>query len=371
MTAGVQGNIIRRNLLEGNPPVQIAVDHAPNTGFDIKNLDDTGANTFVANVCATAVNAPCPSLGPTLMASPNPISITGSTAVGSTTISWNAPGTDVIEIRIGKPDGQLFTRMGNRGSIQTGNWVSDGMIFYLQDVSSGRPLTSDYTLATIVMHLQRSNSATVNNGVNPHRPFDPTAILPGVVVCGILLWSSRSPKKWARVSPAAVLLLAGRWGLSETATEQDQDRQTSSSSASATASGQQTSARLDQMMANGATPKELAQYVFDTHGCKSCHTVGQDGKLGFTAKGKERAQGFEGCISTLKAMSVIAKIPKEQRSATQRERAQRFDEFGCATCHRVTLAKMDLTPVGAKLADLHVGCVDVEKLLANKRTPQR
>jgi hypothetical protein len=29
------------------------------------------------------------------------------------------------------------------------------MTFYLQDVSGGRPLTSDYTLAELVVHLQQ------------------------------------------------------------------------------------------------------------------------------------------------------------------------------------------------------------------------
>jgi cytochrome c2 len=128
--------------------------------------------------------------------------------------------------------------------------------------------------------------------------------------------------------------------------------------------------RLDQMIAAGKSNQELAQYVFETHGCKNCHTVGHDGKLGFTKKGEERAQGFEGCISTLKAMSIIAKVPENQRSATQRRRAQRFEEFGCATCHKLAPGKMGLTEVGAKLENLHLGCVEVEKLVASGTTAQ-
>jgi cytochrome c2 len=134
---------------------------------------------------------------------------------------------------------------------------------------------------------------------------------------------------------------------------------------------QSSAAELDRMIAAGRSPRELAQYLFDTHGCKDCHTIGQEGKLGFTNKGKERAEGFEGCISTLKAMSIIAKVPEDQRSATQRRRAQRFEEFGCAACHKLTPGKMGLTDVGAKLAHLHLGCVDVEKLLASKPASQR
>jgi hypothetical protein len=60
-------------------------------------------------------------------------------------------------------NGPLFNDQGNRGSIQTGAWVSDGLTFYLQDVTGGNPLTSDYTLATLVVHLQRPGQASLRN----------------------------------------------------------------------------------------------------------------------------------------------------------------------------------------------------------------
>src|SRR5215469_1697205 len=134
---------------------------------------------------------------------------------------------------------------------------------------------------------------------------------------------------------------------------------------------QSSTAELDRMIAAGKSQHELAQYLFDTHGCKNCHTLGHDGKLGFTKKGQERAQGFEGCISTLKAMTIIAKVPEDQRSATQRLRAQKFEDFGCSTCHKVSPGKLGLTDVGAKLAHLHLGCVDVEKVLASGPSQQQ
>ena len=131
------------------------------------------------------------------------------------------------------------------------------------------------------------------------------------------------------------------------------------------ASAQSPTAALDRMIAAGKSRRELAQDLFDSHGCKDCHTIGQESKLGFTKKGEVRAQGFEGCISALKAMSVIANVPEAQRSVTQRRRVERFEEFGCATCHKVTLGKMGLTDVGAKLAHLHLGWVEIEKLLSS------
>jgi cytochrome c551/c552 len=124
------------------------------------------------------------------------------------------------------------------------------------------------------------------------------------------------------------------------------------------------------MVAEGKSQRELAQYVFNTHGCKSCHTMsqkgGRNGKLGFTEKGKERAKGFEGCISMLTAMNLIAQVDEKQRSPQQRQKAARFEEFGCTTCHKIIPGKMGLTDIGAKLTHLHLGCVDVENLVAAK-----
>ena len=48
-------------------------------------------------------------------------------------------------------------------------------------------------------------------------------------------------------------------------------------------------AALDRMIAAGKSQRELAQHFFDTHGCTECHTIGSEGRLGFTAKGRERA----------------------------------------------------------------------------------
>ena len=136
------------------------------------------------------------------------------------------------------------------------------------------------------------------------------------------------------------------------------------------ASTQDSSAVLDHMVAAGKSPHDLALYMFETHGCKSCHTIGEGGKLGYTEKGKQRAAGFEGCISMLTAMTVIVQVPDDKRSSQQRQRAARFEEFGCTSCHRLTPGKLSLTEVGAKLQHLHLGCVDIEKLTSSQTASQ-
>jgi hypothetical protein len=120
------------------------------------------------------------------------------------------------------------------------------------------------------------------------------------------------------------------------------------------------------MIAAHKSQQELAQYVFDTHRCKSCHTVGQNGKLGFTSRGQQVGKGFEGCIALLTAMNLIAQVSDERRSPQQRQKAARFDEFGCTVCHKITPGKLGLTDVGAKLTHLHLGCVDVQRLVASR-----
>ena len=73
-----------------------------------------------------------------------------------TAISWNVPNASFTEIHVGSPNGPLFASGGNQGSVQTGAWVTDGMTFYLQDVTGGKALTANNTLATLVVDPQRS-----------------------------------------------------------------------------------------------------------------------------------------------------------------------------------------------------------------------
>jgi cytochrome c551/c552 len=109
-------------------------------------------------------------------------------------------------------------------------------------------------------------------------------------------------------------------------------------------------------MSSGA----LAKYVFDNQGCGSCHTVSADGKLGFTERGKERAKDFEGCTALLTAMNVIAQIPQASRTADEKSKAARFQEFGCASCHQIVPGTMGLTKYAPKLKSLHVICTEIQ-----------
>lgn len=111
---------------------------------------------------------------------------------------------------------------------------------------------------------------------------------------------------------------------------------------------------------------ELAKYVFEHHGCGGCHTMGANGKLGYTERGKEVGKGFIGCISLLTSMNMIAQVGPASRTAEEKQKAAKFSEFGCTTCHQIMPGKLGLTSYGARLKSFHMACTDVERILSQQ-----
>jgi parallel beta-helix repeat protein len=62
IVSGVEGTIIHRNVVTGNPPVQVSNSFPGEQGVDIRNGATPGATSFKDNICLTAVNAPCPAV---------------------------------------------------------------------------------------------------------------------------------------------------------------------------------------------------------------------------------------------------------------------------------------------------------------------
>lgn len=90
----------------------------------------------------------------TFTASPNPISVAPGVTYAMTTLTWNAPSAQYVEVHVGSPNGPLFAYTGSTGTMTTGTWVTDGMVFYLQDVSNGKLRIPQNTLATLIVHFQ-------------------------------------------------------------------------------------------------------------------------------------------------------------------------------------------------------------------------
>lgn len=135
----------------------------------------------------------------------------------------------------------------------------------------------------------------------------------------------------------------------------------------AKASGSSAKTLTDAQMSQLSTDN-LAKYVFQEHGCKSCHTLGNAGRLGLTEQGMEVGKNYEGCVSMLTSMNHIAQKKEAERNSADKKTAARFQEFGCTTCHKVVSpGRMGLTSYGAKLKSMHMACTDVEKLLSQQR----
>lgn len=88
----------------------------------------------------------------TIRASPNPIRVGTAhwNGPGSTAIEWQAHGTPAIQVRVDRPDGPLFSSTSPEGREDTGEWVTDGTRFYLQDVADDRS-ASGRTLAVVTV----------------------------------------------------------------------------------------------------------------------------------------------------------------------------------------------------------------------------
>ncbi|MGC2659876.1 MAG: ferritin-like domain-containing protein [Bryobacteraceae bacterium] len=109
--------------------------------------------SFTTSSAAAAANN-----GVTFTATPNPIPTNPGQMYAATTLSWNAPASvQFIQIRIGSPSGGLFSTNFPSGSMATGPWVTDGMMFFLQDITDGKALTAANTLATVVVHFGTSS----------------------------------------------------------------------------------------------------------------------------------------------------------------------------------------------------------------------
>ena len=83
-----------------------------------------------------------------ITADPNPIQVCDGSGLGVTKLSWTSVGPAVVEMHVNSPNGDLFARTGANGTATTAKWVTNGMIFYLQDVTGEKSLTPANTLAT-------------------------------------------------------------------------------------------------------------------------------------------------------------------------------------------------------------------------------
>jgi hypothetical protein len=106
-----------------------------------------------------------------ITANPNPIQVTDGSGVGATTLFWSSGQTSAVEVRLGAPAGELLARSGaGRFSQLTNRSIREGTRIFLQDVSNNQPLTSLYTLGSVILHVTTAPTGSITANPNPFLP---------------------------------------------------------------------------------------------------------------------------------------------------------------------------------------------------------
>lgn len=88
--------------------------------------------------------------GAGIRADPDRIQLCSGEGTGATTLHWGFPGRR-IDLRIGEPDGKLWITPPPAGSASTGDWVTDGMEFFVQNRDAADPTSPEATLGMVVV----------------------------------------------------------------------------------------------------------------------------------------------------------------------------------------------------------------------------
>lgn len=110
-------------------------------------------NAYISNIVTIPVTTYLPAL-----INLGPVVVAPGATTGSTTVYLQA--TNPANVLIGSPTGVLFCSATGYGSCQTGNWVTEGMTFYLVDAGTGA------VLSEAIAHLT-SAQATLSANPNP------------------------------------------------------------------------------------------------------------------------------------------------------------------------------------------------------------
>jgi hypothetical protein len=113
---------------------------------------NTSPSTSDSNATPPAAGSPF-AKSSKITADPNPIQVCDGSDLGITNLTYTSDGPTLVEVRVGSPNGGLLAHTGANYTATTGKWVKDGSVFYLQDVTDGKPLNAENTLATVTVKL--------------------------------------------------------------------------------------------------------------------------------------------------------------------------------------------------------------------------
>lgn len=111
----------------------------------------TPATAVSPAAAPTTANSNAP--GVSFTADPNPIKVCDGSNLGIANLQWKTPGVKEVEIHVNSPDGPLMARGGAEGQGPTHKWVTNGMVFYLQDMTGMNKTPAQRTIATLTVNL--------------------------------------------------------------------------------------------------------------------------------------------------------------------------------------------------------------------------
>jgi hypothetical protein len=157
---------LRRNIGVDSPQIVNGLT------YDFYSWSDGGAvfhdiSAPVASTTYTANFWKRPGYG-SITANPNPVKLAVGQITGATNVYWSSAQTVAVEVHRDSPSGPLFARTVNGSfSLPTGNWVQEGTRLFLQDVTSGQPLTPAFTLDSVTLHVATAPTGSITADPNP------------------------------------------------------------------------------------------------------------------------------------------------------------------------------------------------------------
>jgi len=79
---------------------------------------------------------------PSTITLPNPIVAPAGSIYGQAAVSWGTSAAAQVEVHVDSPTGPLFAAGSSTGTQTTGQWITNGMAFYLVDASTHAVLAS-------------------------------------------------------------------------------------------------------------------------------------------------------------------------------------------------------------------------------------
>ena len=150
-----------KNFVLSESSVILAVLVLVSSGCSAKDTSRSGATSSNAAPPLSSIKVPPPPPLPAgkhaaIIAEPNPIKVCDDSGLGITAVAFTIePPVYAADVRVGSPGGDQLASKGESGYATTGKWVSDGTVFYLQDVTGGKTLTAENTLATVTAKVTR------------------------------------------------------------------------------------------------------------------------------------------------------------------------------------------------------------------------